>query len=272
MVSPHAGATTTKLEANLMRILSCLFLFALSLTMPAAAESLELNIIAPGVVYNAGLREFADGFTRETGIKVHVTSSGMSKIAGDIKTGTPPADVVFLPLDIMDALEKEGGTRPGSRLALGRVNIGLAIHKGDPAPDISTVDKLAAVLTASDGVMYSDPTSGSMEARIIDGVLNAHPEFAKVKRKISKNGEGGQAVARGEGQMALQLICEIINHPDELSNVGPVPDSLGAYIDSAAGVTARSAHPKEAAAFLKYATQPGTYSLWLGHGLERAKQ
>ena len=83
--------------------------------------------------------------------------------------------------------------------------------------------------------MYSDPTSGSMEARIIDGMLNAHPEFAGVKRKISKNGEGGQAVARGEGQMALQLICEIINHPDELSNVGPVPDSLGAYIDSAAG-------------------------------------
>ena len=111
-----------------------------------------------------------------------------------------------------------------------------------------------------------------MEARIIDGMLNSHPEFAGVKRKISKNGEGGQAVARGEGQMALQLICEIINHPDELSNVGPVPDSLGAYIDSAAGVTARSAHPKEAAAFLKYATQPGTYSLWLGHGLERAKQ
>jgi ABC-type glycerol-3-phosphate transport system substrate-binding protein len=53
--------------------------------------------------------------------------------------------------------------------------------------------------------------------------------------------------------------------------VGPVPDSLGAYIDSAAAVTARSAHPKEAAQFLKYATQPGTYSLWLGKGLERAK-
>ena len=110
-----------------------------------------------------------------------------------------------------------------------------------------------------------------MEARIIDGMLNAHPEFTGVKRKISKNGEGGQAVARGEGQMALQLICEIINHPDALTNVGPVPDSLGAYIDSAAAVTSRSAHPKEAAAFLKYATQPGTYSLWLGHGLERMK-
>ena len=94
---------------------------------------------------------------------------------------------------------------------------------------------------------------------------------AGVKRRISKNGEGGQAVARGEGQMALQLICEIVNHPDTLTNVGPVPDSLGAYIDSAAAITARAPHPKEAAQFLKYATQPGTYSLWLGKGLERMK-
>jgi hypothetical protein len=92
-----------------------------------------------------------------------------------------------------------------------------------------------------------------------------------VKRKISRNGEGGQAVARGEGQMALQLICEIINHPDALSNVGPVPDLLGAWIDSAAAVTSRAPHPREAAQFLKYATQPGTYSLWLGKGLERTK-
>jgi ABC-type glycerol-3-phosphate transport system substrate-binding protein len=50
-----------------------------------------------------------------------------------------------------------------------------------------------------------------------------------------------------------------------------VPESLGAWIDSAAAVTARAPHPKEAADFLKYATQEGTYSLWLGKGLERMK-
>jgi ABC-type glycerol-3-phosphate transport system substrate-binding protein len=234
-----------------------------------AQSATTITVITPAVTANSGLRDLAMGFEKEMGIKVVIQTLNMAKMVDELKGGTPPADVVFLPYALMDqAVADKNAT---GRINIGRVRIGLAIHKGDPAPDISTVDKLATVLKASDGVMYSDPTSGSMEARIIDGMLNAHPEFAGVKRKISKNGEGGQAVARGEGQMALQLICEIVNHPDQLTNVGPVPDSLGAYIDSAAAVSARSTHPKEAAQFLKYATQAGTYSLWLGKGLERAK-
>jgi ABC-type glycerol-3-phosphate transport system substrate-binding protein len=241
----------------------------LALASPAMAQVTTIKVITPAVTANAGLRDLAMGFEKENGVKVEIVTLNMAKMVDEMKSGNPPADVVFLPYALMDQAQTDKNVT--GRSNIGRVRIGLAIHKGDPAPDISTVDKLAAVLKASDGVMYSDPTSGSMEARIIDGMLNAHPEFTGVKRKISKNGEGGQAVARGEGQMALQLICEIINHPDSLTNVGPVPDSLGAYIDSAAALNARSAHPKEAAAFLKYATQPGTYSLWLGKGLERMK-
>jgi hypothetical protein len=249
------------------------FAFAAALTLllsPAAmAQTTTLKIITPAVTANAGLRDLAMGFEKEMGIKVDIQTLNMAKMVEEMKGGNPPADIVFLPYALMDQAAADKNV--SGRINIGRVRIGLAVHKGDPVPDISTVEKLAAVLKSADSVMYSDPTSGSMEARIVDGMLNAHPEFAGVKRKISKNGEGGQAVARGEGQMALQLICEIINHPDALSNAGPVPDSLGAYIDSAAAVSSRSAHPKEAAQFLKYATQPGTYSLWLGHGLERMK-
>ncbi len=246
-------------------------LFAV-LAVPAMAQGgTSVKIITPGVTVNAGLRDLAMGFEKETGIKVQLVSLNMAKMVDELKAGTPPADVVFLPVALMDQAQADKAIANGSRIKIGRVRIGLAVHKGDPAPDISTVDKLAAVLKAADSVMYSNPASGSMEARIIDGMLNDHPEFAGVKRKISMNGEGGQAVARGEGQMALQLICEIVNHPDALTNVGAVPDSLRAWIDSDAAVTARAPHPREAAQFLKYATQPGTYSLWLGHGLERMK-
>src|SRR5579872_1012014 len=245
--------------------------FTLLLSPAAMAQTTTITVITPAVTANAGLRDLAMGFEKEMGIKVVIQTLNMAKMADELKGGTPPADIVFMPYALMDQAQTDKAVTAGSRINIGRVRIGLAIHKGDPAPDISSVDKLAAVLKASDGVMYSDPTSGSMEARIIDNMLNSHPEFAGVKRKISRNGEGGQAVARGEGQMALQLICEIVNHPDALTNVGPVPDSLGAYIDSAAAVSVRSAHPKEAAQFLKYATQPGTYSLWLGKGLERVK-
>lgn len=243
-----------------------------ALVTPVQAQGVTLRVITPAVTANAGLRDLAMGFEKEMGIKVDIVTLNMAKMADELRSGNPPADIVFMPYALMDQAQTDKAVASGSRINIGRVRIGLAVHKGDPTPDISTVDKLAAVLKAADSVMYSDPTSGSMEARIIDNMLNSHPEFAGVRRKISHNGEGGQAVARGEGQMALQLICEIVNHPDALSNVGPVPDSLGAWIDAAAAVTAKAPHPREAAQFLKYATAPGTYSLWLGKGLERAKQ
>ena len=243
------------------------------LATPAMAQgAATVKIITPAVTANAGLRDLAAGYEKEMGIKVQIVTLSMGRMVEELKTGAPPADIVFLPYGLMDQAQADKSVAGSTRINIGRVRIGLAVHKGDPTPDISTVEKLAAVLKSADSVVYSnpDPKNGSMSAKMIDDMLN-RPEFAGVKRKISPYGEGGQALARGEGQMALQLICEIINHPDALANAGPVPDSLGAYIDSAAAVSSRSTHPKEAAQFLKYATQPGTYSLWLGKGLERAK-
>jgi ABC-type molybdate transport system substrate-binding protein len=243
------------------------------LATPAMAQSdVTVKVITPAVTGNAGLRDLAMGFEKQRGIKVQVVFMSMGKMVEELKSGNPPADIVFLPYALMDQAQSDKDVAAGSRVNIGRVRIGLAVHKGDPAPDVSSVEKLAAALKSADSVMYSnpDPKNGSMSAQMIDKMLN-RPEFAGVKRKISPYGEGGQALSRGEGQYALQLICEIVNHPDALTNAGPVPDSLGAYIDSAAAVSSRAPHPTEAAQFLKYATQDGTYSLWLGTGLERMK-
>jgi molybdate transport system substrate-binding protein len=265
-------ASDLNLRENAMKKFILSAVLAIAVASPAAAQSgVSLRVITPAVTANAGLRDLALGFEKEMGIHVDIVTLNMGKMVDEMKTGVPPADIVFLPYALMDQAQADKNVAAGSRVNIGRVRIGIAIHKGDPVPDISTVDKLAAYLKSADSVMYSNPKSGSMEAMIIDNMLNSHPEFAGVKRKISMNGEGGQAVSRGEGQMALQLECEIVNHSDALTDVGPVPDSLGAYIDSAAAVSARTAHAKEAAQFLKYATQPGAYSLWLGKGLERAK-
>ena len=74
-----------------------------------------------------------------------------------------------------------------------------------------------------------------------------------MKSKISLKGEGGEALIRGEGDMALQLICEVLNHP-ELELVGPVPIELGAYIDTSVAVSSRSTQQDAAKAFVAYIT------------------
>jgi molybdate transport system substrate-binding protein len=234
----------------------------------AQAQTTEIHVFTPGVVFNAGIQDLAASYTKETGIKVTVKSEGMSALINDVKTGTPVADIVVAPVSFMDGLEAEAAVVPGTAADIGRVYIGLAVAKGKPHPDVSTPRKLAAALKAGGTVIYSNPAPGSMEARIINDMLHQNAIFKGVKTRISTKGEGGEALVRGEGDMALQLICEVLNHP-ELELVGTVPEELHAYIDSKVAVSGRSTQADAAKGFITYMLRPDHNALWKSKGLER---
>jgi molybdate transport system substrate-binding protein len=171
-------------------------------------------------------------------------------------------------MDLMSSLALDKQIVPGTFTPLGRVEIGLAVKAGAPHPDISTVDKLVAVLKSAQQVTVSDPAGGmSLEAGMIDQLLK-RPQFAGIHAVVSTNGEGGQALAKGEGDMALQLICEIIPYP-QISLVGALPPELGAHIDNAAAVSARAADVKDAKEFIAYITRPEAAGIWKAKGLNR---
>ena len=121
-----------------------LFLSATLLAaLTVSAQAAEIRVLAPGFVYNAALKDLAADFTKKTGVNVIVSEGGMNVIVGQIKTATPAADVIALPADLMNTLYLDGGIVPGSYTPLGRDELGLAVKKGAPHPDISTAEKLA---------------------------------------------------------------------------------------------------------------------------------
>jgi molybdate transport system substrate-binding protein len=106
-----------------------------------------------------------------------------------------------------------------------------------------------------------------MEAGIIDAILK-RPDFAGVHATSPAIGEGGEALAHGEGDMALQLIPEILNQRN-IELVGPLPSELGAHMDGAAAVSARATDAKDALAFIRYITRPEATAVWKAKGLDR---
>jgi molybdate transport system substrate-binding protein len=238
----------------------------------AAAQyaAADIRVLAPGVVYNSGLLDLAASYSKETGKKVAVTLVGMGTILQAAKTANPAADIVTLPFELMSTLALDDGVVTGTFLPLGRSEMGLAVAAGAGHPDISTVEKLAAVLRSAKAVMRSNPAGGSMVAKVIEDNVIKRPEFAGVHSVISTQGEGGQALARGEGDMALQAICEILPHK-EIELVGPLPRELAAWIDMSIAVSARAEHRDAARAFLQYLLRPESTSMWKSKGLERFK-
>ena len=168
----------------------------------------------------------------------------MGTIVEEMTKRTPPPDVIVLPFQLMTTLSLDGGVMPGTMTPLGRNRMGLAVRAGAPKPDISTVEKFAAALKSAKAVMRSNPASRTMVATLIDDVLK-RPEFAGVNAPPSTKGEGGQALARGEGDMAIQTISQILPYK-EIELVGPLPKELGAWIDTTVAVSARATHPDDA--------------------------
>ena len=245
-----------------MRILSA---FALVL-LATSANAAEIRIISPGLVYNAALDELSADYKTQTGNTVISIHGTMDKIIGQAKSDTPPADVVGLPTDLMNTLVLDGGTLPGTYTLLARGELGLAVKKGAPHPDISTIAKLAAVLKGASAVMVNDPKGGTLQGVMIDGLLK-RAEFAGVHVVPSSKGEGAAALARGEGEMAIQLVQEILNKP-EIELVAPLPAELGGHMDAVLAVSSRAAHPKEAADFIRFLARPEAHAAWKAKGMK----
>ena len=157
-----------------------IFVLVLSAMFAGPAGAAELQVVCPPLVQD-GMKDLAAAYTRQTGTVVTVRAMVMGKIMDDIQAGVPAADVVLLPPDLMDALSKNNGVKPGTRAPVGRSEIALAVRAGAPHPDISTVEKLRAVLLAAKTVAYTQPgpPRNSMEAGIIDRMLH-RPDFAGV--------------------------------------------------------------------------------------------
>jgi ABC-type glycerol-3-phosphate transport system substrate-binding protein len=238
----------------------------------SAAQAAEVRVISPGVISNSGLSDVAAAFEKKTGIKVVIEVDGMAAIVNDIRTRTPAADVVMLPMDLMGTLALAGGAHDFT--PLGRAEIGLFKKPDAPRPDITSVAKLIAVLKAASVVFFTNPASGSMQAGM-SGRLMGRPEFAAVKSQPIK-GDAEPALKRGDGDanaMGLGLI-HVAHNPANTETgspwlVGELPAELGMHMDMATGISTRAANPKDAAAFIRFALSPEMRGVWKAKGIAR---
>ena len=229
----------------------------------------NIKVLTPGVVFSSGLPDLAAAFTKETGKTVGINTVGMGTIVEEMGKRTPPPDVIVLPFQLMNTYALEGGVAPGTMTPLGRNRMGLAVKAGAPKPDISTPEKFIAALKSAKAVMRSNPASRTMVATIIDDMLK-RPEFAGVNAPPSSKGEGGQALAAGQGDMAIQTISQILPYK-EISLVGPVPKEYGLWIDTVIAVSSRATNPEDARALIRYLLRPESNKVWEPRGMERLK-
>jgi ABC-type molybdate transport system substrate-binding protein len=72
--------------------------------------------------------------------------------------------------------------------------------------------------------------------------------------------------SRGEGDMKIQFVQEILNKP-EIDLVAHFPLELGGHMDSVRAVSSRSTHSKKAPDLIKFLTRQEAKAAWAAKGM-----
>ena len=180
------------------------------------------------------------------------------------------ADVVILGAGPADRLEKLGRLVAGSRTVVGRVGVGVFVRRGDPKPDISTVEAFTRALINAKTIAYSDPALGGTASNYVNGLIESLDVTGSIKPKVKlavQYRSLADSVANGGVDFGLNQIAEIVADP-RLELVGPLPGALQRYTHYTAAVVAAGGNHGVAKELIGFLVSPVASEVMKVRGFE----
>lgn len=234
----------------------------------AGASAADIRILTAGAMKSVVLA-MAPDFEKATGHKLSVandTAGGLEKrIAGG-----EAFDVAIITPAIIDKLAGSGRIATGSRIDLAKVGVGVAVKEGAPKPDIATTDAFTRTLLAAKSVAYIDPKSGGSSGIYFDKLLErlGIAETVRAKAKLMTGGYVAELVAKGEAEIAVHQISEIVPVKG-VTLVGPLPADIQRTTVYAGGVSSAAADATAAKALLAFLSGADAAAVLKSRGMEK---
>lgn len=234
---------------------------------PAAAA--EIKVLTAGA-FKQVLVALLPDFERTSGHKVVVENDTVGALTKRIEGGET-FDLAVLTPAAVDALASKGKLVSGSRANLARVGIGVVVKEGAPKPDVGSLAAFKQALLAAKSVAYIDPAAGGSSGIYVAGLLDKLGIAAEVKpkAKLIPGGAVAEHVARGEAELGIHQISEILPVKG-VTLVGPLPADIQNYTVYAAALGAQAKESDAAKALLKALSGPAAAEVLKSKGMEPA--
>jgi molybdate transport system substrate-binding protein len=210
----------------------------------------------------------APEFEKESGHKLVIdndTAGGLARRIG----GGEAFDLVMLTPGAIEQLVQAGKVAPGPAVRVARVAIGVAVKKGDPAPDIASVEAFKAALAKARKVAMIDPAAGGSSGIYLTQLFEKWGIADQIRAKavLVPGGLVAERLVSGEADLAIHQISEILAVPGA-TLVGPIPAEIQNYTVYAGGISATARDPAAARAFLAALTGPRAKAILAEKGME----
>lgn len=232
----------------------------------SSARAAEIKMITSMALHETYL-ELVPQYEKASGDKVTIVWSSAVGLPKLVEGGQKGA-LAILPAAGVDDLIKKGFLAPGSRVALAKSLIGVAIRPGAPRPDLSSGIGLRKSLLASKAIVLSGGTSSFYLKDLFQKMGIAD----QIKSKLNQYGPGGgenvgTVLASGRGDLGFQQVSEFVDVKG-IEYIGPLPPDVQQVTVFPAGLFRSAPAPGAAKALVAFLTSPQAATILKKHGLD----
>lgn len=236
---------------------------------PSASEAGDLCLLSAGAVEGVAAT-LIPAFAATTGTRVHATFSAVGALE-EMLLAAEPCDVLVSTAAMLDDFARDGRVVAASIRSLGRVQTGIAVRSGEPAPAIRSPALLRASLAAATGIYLPDPeraTAGIHFVKVL-GALGLHDELAPRLHTYPNGASAMDALAQshGRGLIGCTQVTEI-NATPGVTLAGTLPAPYELATTYAVGTCTTAHDPELAQRFVQLLTGQDSLRLRRDAGFE----
>ena len=235
-----------------------------ALLLSSVAGAAEIKVLSTQATEEA-YRELVPQFEKASGHKVTTVFTGTLGVMKRLSDGEA-YDLLIMSRQSIDELAQSGKVVSGSRTDIAKSGVGVAVGKGKPKPDISSVDALKKTLLAAKSVGYSTGPSGVYVVSMFQKMGIAD----EIKGKLKQTPTGvfvGSIIASGEAELGFQQVSELTFFPG-IDYVGPLPAELQLITVFSAGLQAGGKQADAAKSLVSFITAPAAAAVFKKHALD----
>jgi molybdate transport system substrate-binding protein len=245
----------------------------LAFALATHVEAADIKVISTGGA-RAVMTSIVPEFERKSGHKVGIDFGTPGNMRDRLLQGEA-ADVAVAIAAVLPDLEKAGKIAPGTHMEFAASYVGVVVGAGAPKLDVSTPDGIKRAVLMAKTIALSDPKAGTqLGATFISAAdrLGFGADLrSRVKLILGPGSDVAEAVARGEAELGVTLISEILPVTG-VALGGELPSNIMPPTVIHAFLVAGAKNPESAKAFLDFLRSPEAVRIIEAKGMKPAPQ
>ena len=180
-------------------------------------------------------------------------------------------DIVIVAEGLLRQFVEDGLVLADGLAVIARSSMAMAVRAGAPRLDIGSVDALRRTLLQAKSIGYSASESGKYFTTVLVQRLGIADQVLPKSRLVGGGERVGAVVARGELELGLQQLSELLPVPG-IAHITPLPPELQKVSSFAAGVAASSPDKAVARSVIEFLASRETAQAIAKSGLEPLAQ